>query len=150
MRASSSKGGSNSSEHSGDQKAKKKVHKTKGDRVQEEKERQLRLLQERLKDEDKENSDSRAGSGESSDGALDLKSLRRKMSKKQQGHCKKREAALLKRAGAAFPDQDFETTTSSGTDTGSVTRKCSSRRKVKSGVSIKRGRFCEPSCGHTL
>ena len=139
LRASSSKGGSTSSEHIGVNKSKTKVHKTKGDRVQEEKERQLRLLQERLKDKDKENSESRAGSGETSDGALDLKLLRKKMSKKQQGHCKKRESELLKRAGAAFPDQDFETTTSSGTDSGSVTRKCSSsRRKVKSGASIKK------------
>ena len=46
---------------------------------------------------------------------------------------------MLKRAGAAFPDQDFETTTSSGTDAGSVTRKCSGRRKVRSGASIKKG-----------
>ena len=60
------------------------------------------------------------------------------MSKKKKRKCKDREKALLKRAGAAFPDQDFAATSSSGTDSDSVRSRCRHRRKVKSGASIKK------------
>ena len=60
------------------------------------------------------------------------------MGRKKKSKCKKREAVLLKEAGARFPDQDFSATSSSGTDTDSGRDRCRHKRKVKSGASIKK------------
>ena len=137
LKASSSKDGSSSdgSKVCGAS-SRSKTCKSKADRNKEEKERQFRLLKERLKD--KESSESGAAStGESEDG-LNLKALEKKMGRKKKSKCKKREAALLKEAGARFPDQDFSATSSSGTDTDSGRDRCRHKRKVKSGAGIKK------------
>ena len=134
--SSGKESGSNDSDVSG---AKPNRTKSKDKRIQEEKERQYRMLQQKLKNQAKDK-DSKAGSDGSSesDGGLDMKSMRKKMSKKQKSRYKQRVDAVLKHAGATFPEDDFESTTSSGTDSGSYRGKRSYRKKVKSGASIKK------------
>ena len=126
--------GSNDSDAS---KVKPSRPKSKKNRIQEEKDRQYKMLQQKLKSLDK---DSRAGSGESSgsDEGLDMKAMRRKMSKKQKSKCKQRVAAVLKHAGATFPDDEFVTSSSSGTESGNSRGKYKYRKKVKSGATIKK------------
>ena len=73
---------------------------------------------------------------EFSDDDLDLKSLKKKMSRKQRNACSSRVARRLKDVGATFPDDDFYTSTSSGTDSDVCNKKCSHRRQVKSGAKV--------------
>ena len=76
---------------------------------------------------------------DSSESDLDLKAIRKKMSKKQKSKCKQRVSEVLKHAGATFPDDDFESTSSTGTGSDSNnSRKGKCRRKVKSGAIIKK------------
>ena len=135
MREGSNKG---SNEEGSISDSKAKTSKSRKERIQEEKERQFRLLKEKLDAKDKDSSESGAESDNKSDSELNLKGLRRKMSRKKKRKCKERESALLRRAGAAFPDQDFAATSSSGTESDSGKSKCRHRRKVKSGASIKK------------
>ena len=138
--SSSKESGSNDSDASV---AKPSRPKSKNNRIQEEKERQYKMLQQKLKrqvKESKDSKDSRAGSNESSesDGGLDMKTMKKKMSKKQKSKCKQRVDAVLKHAGAIFPDDDFDSTTSTGTESGSNGGRRRYRKKVKSGATIKK------------
>ena len=60
------------------------------------------------------------------------------MTKKQREACDRKLARRLKSAGAAFPEED--TTSSSGTESGTSSRRyrARSKRKVKSGSKIKK------------
>ena len=118
-------------------KGRTKVGKSKAERSKEEKERQYRLLQEKLKDKGKESSES-GGDSEESEDDLDLKKLKKKLSKKKKNKCKKREAELLRKAGAMFPDEDYAATSSSGTDSDYVRKSCGHKKKVKSGASLSK------------
>ena len=118
-------------------KGKTKLGKSKAERTKDEKERSLRLLKERLRDKDKESSESGADSEESDDN-LSLKGLKKKMSKNKKRKCKKREAEILRKVGAMFPDKDFAATSSSGTDSDSVRYGCRHKKKVKSGASMSK------------
>ena len=113
--------------------------KTKKVLVEEEKERQLRMLQDKLNNRNRdfttsESDDSSTGNG------TDLKHLRNKMSKKQKDLCDSKVADKLKQVGATFPDDDYDTTTSSsGMDTNKLKRSCRRRsKKVKSGAKVKK------------
>ena len=126
-------------------KSKKEKVESKQERVEEEKSRQLKILQEKLKNKGKESKESGAesenGTGDdgSSDSEVDLKTMKKKMSKKQKSKCQQRVSSVLKHAGAVFPGDDFETSSSSGTGSDSSSgRKHWRRRKFKSGAAIKR------------
>ena len=56
------------------------------------------------------------------------------MSKRQKDLCSSKVASRLKQAGATFPSDDFETTSSSGKESHSVYDK---RKKIKSGAKVK-------------
>ena len=102
-------------------------------------------MQEKLKNKGKESKESGAesenGTGDdgSSDSEVDLKTMKKKMSKKQKSKCQQRVSSVLKHAGAVFPGDDFETSSSSGTGSDSSSgRKHRRRRKFKSGAAIKK------------
>ena len=121
---------------------KKDSSRSKHERVDDEKERQFKLLQGKLRDLDADGS-KRCGSEESSDDGVDLKTIKKKMTRKQRDLCNRKVAARLKGAGGTFPEDDFETSSSSGTDTDSDSRsrsrrKCRHSRQVKSGAKIKK------------
>ena len=119
----------------------KKINKGKTKKVvvEEEKERQLRMLQQKINNKkmDYTSSDS---DNSSADDSTDLKYLRNKMSKKQKDLCDRKVADKLKQVGASYPDDDYDTTTSSsGMDTSKL--KHSSRRRskrVKSGAKVQK------------
>ena len=102
-------------------------------------------MQEKLKNKGKKNKESGAESDNgtedvgSSDSEVDLRTMRKKMSKKQKSKCQQRVSSVLKHAGAVFPEDDFETSSSSGTGSDSSSgRKHRRRRKFKSGAAIKK------------
>ena len=108
--------------------------KAKENRVEEEKARQLKLLQERLR---AEKGSSSAGNEDSSEAELvDLKAIKKKMSKKQRDLCGRRVTARLNQAGAVFPSDDFETS-STGTVT-DIDQSCRHKKLIKSGAKIKK------------
>ena len=113
--------------------------KTKKVLVEEEKERQLRMLQDKLNNRNRDWNTSESDNSSTDDGT-DLKYLRKKMSKKQKDLCDSKVADKLKQVGASFPDDDYDTTTSSsGTGTNKVKRSCRRRsKKVKSGAEVKK------------
>ena len=118
---------------------KPKTSSSKVDRIKEEKERQLKLLKESLKDKEKENSESEAGSASDDSLSLNLNVLKNKLSRKKKTKCKKREKDLLEEVGATFPDQEFTSASSSGTDETDNSKFVYRRKKkVKSGASIKK------------
>ena len=110
-------------------------YKGKKDRVESEKKRQLKVLQDKLNDKSREVS---CDSDISSDDRLDLKSIKKKLSRKQRDLCSSKVAAKLKDVGAAFPDDDFSTTSTSGKDTESEKGSCRHSKKVKSGAKVKK------------
>ena len=99
---------------------------TKKDRVEEEKDRTFKVLQEKLRTRNrgkKDKSDTDTGS-DSSGEEVDLKALRKKMSGKQREECNKKLSAKLKQVGATFPEDDYDSTSSSGTDSSYGSRSC--------------------------
>ena len=107
-------------------------------RVEAEKQRQLKLLMEKLKAKEDSADDAPESSGSSDD--FNLKVLKKKMSKKQKKKCEERVSARLKQSGALFPDDSFSSSgssDSSGMDS-EVSKRHKSRRKVKSGARIKK------------
>ena len=112
-------------------------YKGKKDRVESEKKRQLKVLQDKLKEKSREVSHD---SDTSSDNRLDLKSIKKKLSRKQRDLCSSKVAAKLKDVGVAFPEDDFSTTSTSGKDTESEKGSCrhSHSKKVKSGAKVKK------------
>ena len=134
-----------SSEASGSERGQQKsnggkvINKSKIFRVDEEKERHFRLLQAKLRESKVgDGASKKTNSEEFSDEDLDLKSMKKKMSRKQRNACNSGVARRLRDVGAIFPDDDFETSTSSGTDSDMCNKKCSHRRQVKSGVKVKK------------
>ena len=124
-----------SSRESGQESIQSKVKgKSKSERVADEKERQYKLLQEKIKG-NYNNSDSSSGDTDSSNEAAGLKDVRKKMSRKQKKLCESRVQSTLKKVGAIFPD-DVESSSTSGKDT-SDTGSCRHKKKVKSGAKIK-------------
>ena len=103
-------------------------------RVEEEKDRQFRVLQEKLKNRKQK---AQPSDEESSDGGFDLKALRKSLSKKQKNECDRKVAARLKQAGAVFPEDDTDSSSSSGTESDRG-RSGRHRRQVKSGAKVKR------------
>ena len=135
---SSGSEGTANSKKEGKTKAKSKFSK-KESRVEEEKLRQLRLIKDKLPRKESEGEGSASDEDSSdSDRKLDLKALRKKMTKKQREACDRKLSRRLKSAGAAFPEED--TTSSSGTESGTSSRRyrARSKRKVKSGSKIKK------------
>ena len=107
----------------------------KEDRVESEKKRQLKVLQDKLKDKSREVS---VDSDISSDDRVDLKSIKKKLTRKQRDLCSSKVAAKLKDVGATFPEDDFSTTSTSGKDTESEKGSCRHSNKVKSGAKVKK------------
>ena len=88
--------------------------------------------QENSGDETQDNSDT-------SDSSFNLKVLKKKMTKKQKKKCDEKVSARLKQAGALFPEDSFNSSSSSdssGTDSEESRRH--RIRKVKSGAKIKK------------
>ena len=124
-------------------------------RVDEEKSRQYRLLTERTQRRDAQSEErSSIESEEVSDEGENMKSIRKKMSRKQRDQCSSRVSSCLRKAGTSFPEDTFETTESSGTDTvsssagtgsvkSSVKGACSHShsKKVKSGAEVQKRLF---------
>ena len=137
---SSSENEQKSKDDLGEKKVVKDKSKSKQHRVDEEKDRQLRILRDKLKEVGKRDSNSDASEESEAGSELDLRALKKKMTKKQKKACDGRVSFQLKKAGAIFPGEDGSTSgssDSSGTDSGSS----SSRRrknKVKSGAKIKK------------
>ena len=99
----------------------------------------LRSREKRRSRESRVNIGSSFTSEESSDADFDMRDMRKKMSKKMRDDCNTKVSSRLKQAGARFPDEDSETTTSSGTDSSETGRKVRRRRReVKSGEKIKK------------
>ena len=108
----------------------------KKDRVEDEKDRQFKVLQDKIRARNR--GKIRVSSDGDSDSAeeVDLKALRKKMTRKQREDCNNKVSAKLKQIGATFPEDD--STSSSGTDSDYVKRSCHSRRKVRSGAKVKK------------
>ena len=110
------------SDNANDSQTRKKLDAAKVARVEEEKGRQLKFLTDKLtslgKKDSNSNSNSSDGSSreesESSDDGVNMKSLRQKMSKKKKKRCRRKMEERLKQAGTTFPDDDYETTSTSG------------------------------------
>ena len=105
----------------------------KTDCVEEEKVRGLKVVQENIKDR---GNDKESGSGvESSDQEVELRSLRKNMSRRKKKDCDRKVLGHLRQVGAAFPE-DSDTTATSGTE--SYSKKCRHKRQVKSGAEVKK------------
>ena len=138
--SSDSKSGSKSGKPSKDE-----ASKTKKDSVEDEKVRQLKLLQDKLrknvkcdgdakKDKDDDVSDS-SDSAVSSDESINFRTLKKKMTRKQRDRSRRKLTSRLKQSGSTFPEEEPSTTSSSGTDAGGKHRR---KRRVKSGAKISK------------
>ena len=105
--------------------------------VEREKERQLRVMKEKLSGRISVE-DSTEPEESESEPDVDLTALRRKMTKKQKEKCSMKVAARLKQAGGIFPEDEFDSSTTSGTDSSGGEKKHRSKRKVRSGAKIKK------------
>ena len=108
-------------------------------RIEEEGERQYKLMTEQLRNREQLLFDV-VDVDESSEEELTMRDLRKKMSKMEREMCNNKVSSRMKQAGATYPMADFETSNSSGTDSSEVDRKFkvrSRRRKVKSGAKVK-------------
>ena len=57
---------------------------------------------------------------------------------RKQKECGTKIAARIKQAGGIFPNDEFDSATSSGTDSSGVDKRYRSRKKVKSGAKIRK------------
>ena len=118
-----------------------KKHKPKSvmkkEKVDFEKERQLKIMEDKLKDRN-QRGDTLTEPEASSDADFNLQALKKKMSRRQKSTCSEKVSATLRRSGAVFPQEDFSTSEGacSGMDSESCARSC--RDKVKSGAKISR------------
>ena len=150
---SSKMGESSKSSHSSKQKDKKggKSSKKKKDRAQEDRERTLHLLLEKMTNRNKNGvqteseDDEEVVCDESSDEESDTKALGKKMPKKMKEDCNAKLEALLRKAGHTFPVEDVSgyasSSSSSGTDTSHASDKKVKRKykkSIKSGAKIKK------------
>ena len=109
-------------------------------RVDEEKDRQLKILREKLVELNKKGNNSDASEESEAGSDLDLRALKKKMTKKQKKACDSRVSFHLKKAGAVFPEEVGSTSgssDSSGTDS-SASSNHRRKNKVKSGAKIKK------------
>ena len=105
-------------------------------RIEEEGERQFKLMTEQLRSRDQ----LCFNLYESSEEEMTMRDIRKKMSKKERESCNNKVSYRMKQAGATYPMADFETSNSSGTDYSEVESKFrvrSRRRKIKSGAKVK-------------
>ena len=116
-------------------KVKAKPGKVKVNRVEEEKARQLKLLQERLRAKNVSSSSEKEESSEAE--SVDLKAMKKKMSRKQRDLCGRKVNARLSEAGALFPLDDFETSSSTGTES-DIGKSCRRKNLIKSGAKVKK------------
>ena len=112
-------------------------------RVEDEKQRSLKLLLENLIDKGKDKKCTESEVELSSDEEVNVRKVQKKMSRKQKGDVDKTVAAILRTVGGSFPEEEESASRSSesGTESeGSSRRRKSSsiRRKVKSGSKVKK------------
>ena len=115
--------------------------KDKKGRIEQEKERGLRIVREKIRDRSKLDSFSLAEGEESgASGIFELRDVRKKMSKKLKDACEEKVAGRIKEAGAVFPAEESTSSgnSSSGTDDSGSGRRSRRRRKVKSGAKLIR------------
>ena len=130
-----------SSHESGNESTQKgaKGGKVKKTRVQEERLRQLKVLQEQLKFNNKAVSDSDLESRLSEpEEEVNAKVIKKKLSKKQRDLCSSKVSSRLRQTGSNFPEDEFESTASSGKDSCDFKGSCSHKNKIKSGAKIKK------------
>ena len=108
--------------------------KSKSSRVEEERARSLKVLRGQLSGNSSTSSES---SSDETDEDLNAKGIKKRMSKKQKDLCDRRMAANLRKIGSTFPEDDFDTSESSGKESGDTGSSCRHRKKVKSGAKIK-------------
>ena len=101
--------------------------------VDEEKERQLRVVQEKL---DRSKHRNKSETEEESEEEVDMKGVRKKMSRKQRDETSHRVSGHLKHAGALFPLDDLEANSSSGMESGESLFR--GKSQVKSGAKVKK------------
>ena len=97
------------------------------------------MLQQIVNNRNRDYTSSESDDSSAVDGT-DLKYLRNKMSKKQKDLYDNKVADKLKQLGATYPDDDYNTTTSSsGMDTSKLKCICRcSSKKVKSGAKVQK------------
>ena len=102
----------------------------KKDRIEEEKARTLSVARDFITSPEEGDA--------SAEDDLDIRALRKKMTGKHREQCNSKMSARLEEAGAMFPEDNFDTTSDSGTDYYSVNEKCQRSRQVKSGAKVKK------------
>ena len=114
----------------------KSQSKTKKDRGEDEKVRQLKLMQEKLgRVGDGSNSERAESSDE--EGGSNMKTLKKKMSKKQRDMCSSKVGLRLQQAGATFPEDDYDAASSAGNESASARESAKQNRQVRSGAKVK-------------
>ena len=108
--------------------------KGKKDRIEFEKERQYSVVKDKISSRNKNKN--RYETEEESEEEVDLKGVRKKMSRKQRDEASHRMSSRLRQAGGVFPVEDEEASASSGRDSGDSWIK--SRKEVKSGAKVKK------------
>ena len=113
--------------------------KSKEERAEVDKARSLKVVQEKIKVKDKISYDS-LFSEEVPDEGVDMKGIKKKLTRKQRDLCRQQVDRRMKEAGATFPEDSFEATESSGTESDSNKRSCkhSCSSKIKSGAKVKK------------
>ena len=106
----------------------KSSHKSKGNIVEEEKARSYTVVKGKLSDP----------CISESDGDVNSKGLKKKMSKKQRDLCSSRVSATLRKTKSDFPSDDCDSTADSGKESCDGKSGCTHSSKVKSGAKIKR------------
>ena len=116
-------------------------------RVEEEKARQAEVVREKIRSRSKhkksakgDRSGTEGDKEESSDEeeVVDLKSLKKRMSKSEQEYCELRVAQILKEAGGSFPeDEDSSSSGTSASSRSSHSEGKSKKKKLKSGSKVK-------------
>ena len=112
------------------------VNNIKKDRVEEEKKRSLKVCQDKLPA--KGDFYSTEDGDPSSEEEPDLRAIRKKMTRQQREKCNRTVAARMEEVGGTFPEDSFDTSDNSGTDSCNVREKCKHSRQVKSGAKIKK------------
>ena len=112
-----------------------KSENSKKSKVKSDKERSLRVSIDALKSRNNSTEESES-ERESSEDDFGVQGMKKKMTKKQKQESKQRVASRLKQVGSSFPE-DESSNSSSGTesDTG---RRCTRKKKVKSGEKVKK------------
>ena len=105
-------------------------------RVEEEKGRTLKMLRDKLNRNGDGSCSERAGSSDAEDGN-DMKTMKKKMSKKQRDQASNRVDLRLSQAGATFPEDNYDAASSAGNESGSARESAKQLGQVRSGAKIK-------------